>query len=250
MKHLHAIIKSNWMQIHLNRPEKKNALNMSLIKDLSQIFKKVELSIQKKNQIKGVLLKGKGSDFCSGADLKWLATTKTETILFDLLQQINHCPVPVIAHVHGTTFGGGIGLLSVCDFVSARTHSQFCFSEIKWGLVPAMIAPFVLTKTPFHFAKTYMLTGNIFNEKTAQNQYLVHFTGSLKECQKWEQKLIQQFNSLDTLALKETKQLLNQLQKPLSQRELKTIAIQILKKRKKDPLVQKRIENFLNKTKK
>ena len=248
MKHLKIITKSNWMHIYLNRPKKKNALNAPLIKELSQTFLKAK-QLVKKNKIKGVMLKGEGSSFCSGADLKWISTTKTESILFDLLQQIENCPVPVIAHVHGFVFGGGIGLTSVCDFVSAQSSSQFCFSEIKWGLIPSMIAPFVLKRTSFNFAKTYMLMGNIFDAKTALKNQLVNFIGSKKACQNWEQKLIRRLNTFDTLALQEAKILLHILNNPLSKNTLRATAIQNLKKRKKDPFVQKQIENFLNKNK-
>ena len=230
----------HWVHISLNRPDKKNALHLEFIQELSQVLS----DLQKAQPIQGIVLQGEGSCFCSGADLKWISQAPAQELaqLFDLFQLLSNYPSPVIAYAHGFVFGGGIGLLSVCDFVSAHNQTQFCFSELKMGLMPALIAPFILKNYPL--LKEYMLTAGSFGADTALNSGIINMSGSESECRTWQNKLIQSLNAVDLKAFQETKAFLQKIQ-TLSA-EMKSTAVECLIQRRKDPLVQEKLSRFLN----
>lgn len=233
---------SGWLHIVLNRPAKKNALNLKLIQQLTQVF----ADSQNRKKIKGVVLKGKGSCFCSGADLKWINSANSSELeqLFDLFQTIADFPLPAAAYAHGAVFGGGIGLLSVCDFVFVHSQTQFCFSELKLGLMPALIAPFVLKKAPL--LKNRFLSSLSFDAKTALQTGLADSIGSEKEFPEWRSSLQAQLQSVNLQAFQETKKFLKQMQS-IPENQIKSCSIQCLNKRKKDPLTVQKITQFLKK---
>lgn len=228
----------NFFSVSLNRPEKKNALNLKVIQSLNQFF----LS----QPSKAVLLKGEGSCFCAGADLSWISSAPAGELecLFELFETVQSSPVPVLAYVHGFVYGGGIGLLSTCDFVSAESATKFCFSELKLGLMPALIAPFILRKSPQ--MKEYMLNGKLFSAQEALKAHLIHFTGSSRECEAWNRDQFDRLQKLHKGAFKETKNFLNDLPY-ISKKDIKQFCIQSLEQRRKDSSMQKIIRQFLSK---
>ena len=238
MKNILIHEEENFLSVSLNRPEKKNALNLDMIESLTKIFLN--------HSSKAVLLKGEGGGFCSGADLNWIhsAPAKELQCLFELFETIQSTSVPVLAYVHGFVYGGGIGLLSACDFVSAETPSKFCFSELKLGLMPALIAPFILRKSPQ--MRNYMLNGKLFSAPEAFKAGLIHFTGSSEECEVWQNNQLDFLHKLHTKAFAETKKFLNDLSYT-SKKDLKKFCMQSLEKRRKDTSVQERIKKFLAK---
>ncbi len=235
--------------ITLNRPEKRNALNPEVIHGLSRIFK----SIEQDSTVQAVVLSGKGKAFCSGADLKWLTNEKTFSKqslsqLFTLLEQIDHCKVPVIAKVHGFIMGGGIGLMSVCDVVIAELGSRFQFSETRLGLVPSMISPFILKKIPFSWARFFMLSALPFSAKEAQQASLVHFIGSANQCDTFLQTLLKHLKQLDLTAVKKTKRILNKAYLcPI--KKIKSQAISMIHTARKTKTTQARIKKLLTPSK-
>src|SRR6476620_11462191 len=146
--------------LHLNRPLRRNALNNSSIADLQHALEKLKAS----KTVRALILLGNGPDFCAGADLEWMkesightreenvADAKTLATVFQTLQSF---PVPTIAVAHGSVFGGGLGLVACCDLVLASAEVKFCFSEVKLGLVPAIIAPFVAQVMPIREMQRY-----------------------------------------------------------------------------------------------
>ena len=139
----------NIATVCLNRPEVHNAFNNELIAELTQVFS--ELSLRK--DIRAIVLRGQGKSFCAGADLQMMQATKQFSIqqnqqdanaLFSMFEAIAECPLPIIGVVHGAAFGGALGLISVCDVVICEEKTKVCFSEVKLGLVPAVISGFVL----------------------------------------------------------------------------------------------------------
>ena len=241
MNYLSIHKKPSWVYISLNRPAKKNALHLELIKELSQVL----TDLQKTQPIQGIVLQGEGSCFCSGADLNWISQAPSEELeqLFDLFQLLSNYPSPVIAYAHGFVFGGGMGLLSVCDFVSAHKKTQFCFSELKLGLMPAMIAPFILKNHPR--LKEYLLTACSFRVDTALNSGFINMSGSESECRTWQNNLIQNLNTVHLKAFQETKTFLQKIQN-ISEEHTKNTAVECFIQRRKDPLVQERLNRFLN----
>jgi methylglutaconyl-CoA hydratase len=165
--------------VTLNRPDRRNAYDGRLISALQTAFEE----IGKDASIRVVVLTGAGSAFCAGADLRWMVPSSPVSDtqvradaeqLSNMYRAIDECPCPVIGRVNGPAFGGGVGLIAVCDIVVAAEHATFALSEAKWGLVPAVISPFLLRKAGASFLRRYCLTGEIFSASVARQFNLIH----------------------------------------------------------------------------
>lgn len=187
--------KSHVLHVTLTRPEAHNALSPEIMTDLTKIF----TGIKKDKSVKAVVLRGEGPSFCAGGDLGWMRASikynlaqnlKDTKRLSVMYESIFHCPVPVLARVQGNVMGGGLGLTAVCDIVAAETETKFCFSELKIGMVPSIITPYILRKIPETNARGLMLTAEIFKAPEAHRIGLVHATGTVEENEKFlEEKL-------------------------------------------------------------
>lgn len=164
--------------ISLNRPKVHNAFNALMIRELIQALKQAESD----TSIRVVLITASGHHFCSGADLQWMkamadydmAQNKSDALtLAHLLQQLANLSKPTIALVHGRVMGGGCGLAACCDLVIASQDTRFCFSEVKLGLIPATIAPYVIRRIGFNAARRYFITAELMGSDTAQTLQLV-----------------------------------------------------------------------------
>ena len=165
--------------VALNRVEVRNAFNDVVIDELAEVFGKEVL----KPEVRAVVLKGEGPVFCAGGDLNWmkkavhfsydenLKDTQTLAKMFALL---NECPKPVIGAVHGAAIGGGVGLVSICDIVIAQEETQFSLSEVRLGIVPACIGPFVVAKIGASHARGLFVSAERFNAVKAKEIGLVH----------------------------------------------------------------------------
>lgn len=201
------------LKIRLNRPEKMNAFDPTMIRELTEAF---NLPSTDKN-LRVVVLEGEGKSFCSGADLEWMKSMvkfshqeniKDSNELFDLFEAGRTCPIPIIGRAHGNVMGGALGLLAICDIVAAHKETKFCFSEVKLGLVPAVISPFILAKAPRHLARELMLTAEIFNVEKAVSLGLVHFSGEVEEVEDFVLGRVDFLLSNGPEALRELKKLL------------------------------------------
>jgi methylglutaconyl-CoA hydratase len=162
----------------LDRPEVHNAFNEEVIHKLTAKFK--EIGAQQ--AVRAIVLRGTGKSFSSGADLNWtkrVARFTAEENLRDaqaaieMFLSVVRCPKPVIARIHGAALGGGSGLVAACDIGVAVESAQFGFTEVKWGIVPALISPFVVARIGAANAREYFLTGEKFGAETAQRIGLV-----------------------------------------------------------------------------
>lgn len=151
--------------ITLNRPEKHNALNLPFIVELLDVIEKIATNVN----IRAVIIQAVGKNFCTGADLSWMQAAinlsvnenKAEMKKFaSLLKAISFLKIPTIAYVHGKVLGGGLGILAACDMVIAAEHTIFAAPEIKLGLVPAIIAPY-LAKILNGRSLTQLLLGTV-----------------------------------------------------------------------------------------
>lgn len=235
--------------IELNLPKKRNILSPEMIQSLTATLE----DLSKDPDIYLLILSGKGDHFCAGGDLRWLALSEESSdleninqvkLLSKMFYTLSHFPFPVIGKIQGSVFGGGLGLVALCDIVAAQENSQFCFSELKLALVPALIAPFVLEKIPSSKVKELMFSARVFKADEAQKLALTHFTGTFQECESYTNKLIERLLSYDKTALKQTKKLLNTLSK-LSREEARDYTAQALAERRKSPEVSKQISRFL-----
>src|SRR6478736_4863538 len=158
------------------RPERRNAFDAELIAELTEAFVNV-------GDVRAVVLSGDGPSFSAGADVEWMRSsadlTYDENIadalrLRAMLDAIDGCPAPVVARVHGHALGGGCGLVACSDVVIAEPAAQFAFSEVKLGIVPAVISPFALAKIGPSAARRYFVTGERFAADVALRIGLVH----------------------------------------------------------------------------
>jgi methylglutaconyl-CoA hydratase len=156
------------LRITLARPERRNAFDAELIHELTGAFGDV-------GDARAIVLSGEGAAFCAGADIEWqrssIDLTYDENVedamrLYRMCETISTCPAPVVARVHGYALGGGSGLLAFADIAIAAPDTVFGFSEVKLGIIPAVISPFVLPKIGEH-ARRYFLTGERFDAQTA-----------------------------------------------------------------------------------
>ena len=233
--------------IELSAPEKRNILNKESITRLTEIFQ----SLPEDLKVQVVVLSGQGPSFCAGGDLRWMilpeGSADTENfnsagLLFNMFYTMNRCPVPLIGQIHGAVYGGGIGLVSVCDAVAAQTGSEFCFSELKLSLIPSVISPFVLKKMPLSKAQLYMISAQKFSAEEAEG--LVHFTGSEKECEDYINSLTDRILQFDRQAVKQVKDLLRKVAgQPVDQ--VKEYCVEALARRRKSPDAIARMTRFL-----
>jgi methylglutaconyl-CoA hydratase len=163
------------LHVTLARPERRNAFDAELIAELTAAFTDV-------GDARAVVLAGDGQSFCAGADIEWqrsaIDLSFDENVgdalkLYRMCETIDRCPAPVVARVQGYALGGGSGLAACSDIAIAASDAVFGFSEVKLGIIPAVISPFVLPKIGQH-ARRYFLTGERFDAPTALRIGLVH----------------------------------------------------------------------------
>jgi methylglutaconyl-CoA hydratase len=164
------------LRVTLARPDSRNAFDAALIAELSEAFVDVGTA-------RAVVLSGEGPSFCAGADVAWMrasidldreANVADANALRRMLEAIDGCPAPVVAVVHGHALGGGVGLVAVADIVLSDPGTVFAFSEVKLGIVPAVISPFALRKIGQSAGRRYFVTGERFDAETALRIGLVH----------------------------------------------------------------------------
>ncbi|MCB1609388.1 MAG: enoyl-CoA hydratase/isomerase family protein [Xanthomonadales bacterium] len=163
----------------LNRPELHNAFDDQLIAKLT-----AELtSLTADSDLRALVIAGRGASFSAGADLNWMRRMASASHeqnrddalgLANLMRTLAFFPKPTVARVHGAAFGGGVGLVACCDIVVAADHAKFGLTEVKLGLVPAVISPYVVEAIGPRQARRYFLTGESFDAATAQQLGLVH----------------------------------------------------------------------------
>src|SRR5918993_849041 len=177
---LHVRRLANVDYVTLNRPEVRNAFNEQLIEEMTAWAQGAAAD----SSLRGVVISGTGPSFCAGADLNWMkkmAEYTQEENLRDaraaaaMFAAIDALPMPVIAQIHGAAVGGGAGLAAVADIAVAADDTTFGFTEVKLGLIPAVIAPYVLAKIGQSAARELFLTGRRFDAAYARDIGLIHF---------------------------------------------------------------------------
>ena len=167
------------LHVTLNRPEVRNAFDEEVIAALTDAAR----DAAQDRTLRAVVLAGSGKSFCAGADLAWMskavAYTREENRrdaedLAKMLARLDTLPIPLIASVHGAALGGGAGLVAVCDIVVAAEDATFGFSEVKLGIIPAVISPYVVNKIGASAARELFLTGARFSARRARRIGLVH----------------------------------------------------------------------------
>ena len=164
------------LRLTLARPETRNAFDADLIAELAEAFVDVGRS-------RAVVLAGEGQSFCAGADVEWMrasadldyeANVADANALRGMLDAIDRCPAPVLTRVQGHALGGGAGLVACSDIAVADASAVFGFPEVKLGIIPSVISPYVLAKIGPSAARRYFVTGERFDAATALRIGLVH----------------------------------------------------------------------------
>lgn len=170
-------------RVTLDRPERHNAFDEALIAALTDAFRTLGAA----TDVRAIILSGNGKSFCAGADIAWMrragswtdAENRADAMrLSDMLLAIDTCPKPVIARVHGAVAGGGVGLVACADLAVAIDGTQFRLSEVRLGLTPATISPFVIARIGAAQARRWFLTAEGFGAAQAQAIGLTHETAA------------------------------------------------------------------------
>jgi methylglutaconyl-CoA hydratase len=157
------------LRITLARPDRRNAFDAALIAELAEAFVDV-------GRARAVVLAGEGPSFCAGADVDWMRgsarlsydeNVADANAMRQMFESIDRCPAPVVARVQGHALGGGAGLVAAADIPIAAPGTVFAFSEVKLGIIPAVISPFALAKIGAVHARRYFVTGERFDAETA-----------------------------------------------------------------------------------
>jgi methylglutaconyl-CoA hydratase len=199
--------------VTLDRPEVHNAFNEVMIAELTAVFKKVS----EDESVRVVVLTGNGKSFSAGADLNWMKkminysyeqNLEDSLKLAELFFLMYSLPKPIIARVNGAAIGGGTGLVAVCDIAVAADSAKFSLSEVKLGLVPACISPYVIRKVGEGRCREFFLTGERLTAKRALEAGLVNHVVSLEELDQAVQEKVDQLISSGPKALAMCKELL------------------------------------------
>ena len=165
--------------VWLNRPDVRNAFNETTIAELTQAFGDLGADAS----VRAIVLAARGPAVCAGADLNWMRKMADYThdenradaaLLADMLRTIYECPKPVVAKIQGDCYAGGMGLVAACDIAVAAQQVNFCLSEVRLGLIPATISPYVIKAMGENAARRYFLSAERFNAQEAQRIGFVH----------------------------------------------------------------------------
>ena len=179
MKHLQIDVAAHVATITLNRPEVRNAFNDEVIPELTRAFGELGA----REDVRAIVLAANGPAFCAGADLNWMRRmadyTRAENLadagaLAEMLRTIFHCPKPTVARVQGDVYAGGTGLVAACDIAVSVDSASYCLSEVKLGLIPATISPYVIRAMGARAAHRYFLTAERFGAAEAHRIGFVH----------------------------------------------------------------------------
>lgn len=209
-------VKGSVATLTLNRPDIHNALNINMIRELTDSFKEME----SRDEIRIILLNANGLHFCSGADLNWMkeglnqtpAQLKSESLeLANLFRTFWTSDLIILSAVQGKVIGGANGLLSSSDIVVAEETASFTLPEVKLGLVPATIAPYLVHKMGFSKSAEIMLSGRTFDATEAKSAGLVHYLCEAETLKETVESLVADLLTNGPDAMKEVKGLLRWL---------------------------------------
>jgi methylglutaconyl-CoA hydratase len=206
-------VENKTARITFNRPEVHNAFNATMISEVSEALEQVKSD----RSVRVVVLTGRDTSFCAGADINWMKeiihysyeqNLEESLALAEVLHKLYTLPKPTIAMVNGTAIGGGNGFLSACDIAIAAEEAKFGLSEVKIGLVPAAISPYVIRKIGESKAREYFLTGKRIPARKAQEIGLINEVVPRKQLEEKVEELISLLLSSGPEALANCKELI------------------------------------------
>lgn len=247
-------IHNNVGTIWMNRPELHNALNQQLIADLIDCFE----NINHQTDIRIVVLRGRGKSFCAGADLNYMKGISTFGVeenyqdslkLAKCFNAIYICRKPTIAVVQGAAIGGANGLLAACDFVYCADDTKFAFSEVKLGIAPATISPYVIKRIGEYGSRELMISGKRFNGKEAEWHRLVNKSVPAEELDAYVQTVIDGLMASGPEAMAACKTLIYNITNKLSFEDSKDYTARMIAELRASKEGQEGMASFLEKRK-
>jgi methylglutaconyl-CoA hydratase len=239
--------------VTLNRPDVHNAMNETLMNELTRCFHQLSTD----DSIRVIILTGNGKSFCAGADLTWMKkmvnysqeeNKKDSRLLLDMYESIHSCPKPVLGRINGAAFGGGIGLLAVCDITITIPEVTFAFSEVKLGIIPAVISTFVGPRMTPATMRRLFITGERFDSATAQKIGLIDIIVTPDKLDETINSSIEQVRSSGPHAIQEVKHLMDNLVK-MDVKDYKEFTVEKISELRVSQEGQEGIKGFLEKRK-
>lgn len=247
--------KNSCCWLTLNRVEKSNAFDDHLI---NQLIKAIDEAVDNP-EVRAIVLKANGKHFSAGADLAWMQRmalySEEENFtdaceLAQLMYRLHHSPKPCIAMIQGAAFGGGAGMAAACDIAIAADNAIFCFSEVKLGLIPAVISPYVIKAIGERASKALFITAETFNAEQAKQLGLVQHTVELDSLESFTEKYVEAIIKNAPIAVCEARRLVDKVANRQIDKELiEETALLIARKRVSEE-GQDCLQAFLNKKQK
>lgn len=208
--------------VTLDRPERHNAFDDGLIGELTETL----IECGEAADVRAVVLTGSGASFCAGADLNWMrrcadltfaANVADAQSMARLMQTLDRLPKPTLAVVNGSAYGGGVGLVACCDIAIAAQDAQFGLSEVKLGLIPAVISPYVVAAIGARQARRFFLTAETFSSETAEEIGLLHATASREALEPLAERILSALLRGGPLAQADAKGLIFAVDRPVDE---------------------------------
>ncbi len=240
--------------IRLNRPEIRNAFNEVMIAELTDAFK----TFGSMNDIRVIILKGEGKSFCAGADLNWMRDVSKYSFeqnfaeslrLSECFYAIYSSPKPTIAVVHGAAIGGANGLLAACDIAICDNETVFSLSEVKIGIVPACISPYVIKRVGEYSARELMLTGRRITGTEAENYKLVNKSLPTDQIELYIDQMVQMLLTSGPAAIAHCKSLIDNVVNHIDLNEALTYTAKMIAEIRASDEGQEGMAAFLEKRK-
>jgi methylglutaconyl-CoA hydratase len=252
MKTLKFSIEGRVATLTLNRPDIRNAFNVEMIAELTSTFK----DLSKNSNVSVLVLRGEGKSFCSGADLGYMKEMAGYSLeenmndaraLDEMFWSLRACPQAVVARVHGHAMGGALGLIALCDVVAAVEGTQFCFSENRLGLVPAVISPYVLEKMNAGAARRFMLSAEVFTVWAAADSGLIEYAGAESDVDLFVATVVKSISENGPGSVQATKQLLRKLPSLTEWSQKRDLTTKTIAEKRVQPEGQEGLKSFLEK---
>lgn len=252
MSDLLTEIQDNICFITINRVSKSNAFDNHL---LAEMQTQLDLAISNPD-VRVIVLKANGKHFSAGADLGWMQSMaqfseeenlNDSLVLGNLMYRLNQSPKPTIAMVQGSAFGGGVGLVAACDIAIASTSARFCFSEVKLGLIPAVISPYVVKAMGERIAKMLFMSAEVFEAPRALALNLVQHCVPEENLLEFTVKYAKQISNNAPNAVRLSKQLAGYVADKEINQELVHYTASLIAQKRVSSEGQHGLKAFLNK---
>ena len=251
-QHIQLTIDYPLATLTLARAKLHNAFDDVMLQELLTAL----LRVEKDDRIHLLQLNALGKSFSAGADAAWMQRMSQYSyqenlqdagVLAQVMDTLAHLPQPTVAVVQGAAYGGGVGLIACCDLVIASEQSEFCLSEVKLGLIPAVISPYLIKSMGVKMTQYYALTAERFNAQRAQQLGLISQVVTADQLEARTQSLIATLLNNAPMALRECKALLNQLNNDMPFTHQKALTIETIARLRVSTEGQEGLQAFLTK---